>query len=125
METAAASPERRLCSSNPRTDGAPWEPWEGNGPCQDCSARNVLWFTTNATWNTVMGPDGAGLLCPSCFAIRAHAAGLDCTWRLVPETGQDNQDYWLARLDEREKLQRGGHLVGTPDPLPVQIGDPS
>lgn len=73
-----------MCPSNPRTDGQPWEPWEGNGPCQDCGGRNVCWTTDSATWEAVMGDLGA-LLCPSCFVVRAHHAGIRTMWRLVPD----------------------------------------
>jgi hypothetical protein len=72
---------RTMCASNPRTDGQPWEPWEGNGPCQDCGRRNVCWYAPNEVWNRVMGNE-AGLLCPSCFVVRALGAGLDVVWRI-------------------------------------------
>jgi hypothetical protein len=86
------SGRERICDSNPRTDGKPWEPWEGNGPCQDCGGRNVVWFTDSPIWNQVMGGE-EGLLCPTCFIVRAHRAGMAPIWRLVP----DPPDYRAAR----------------------------
>jgi hypothetical protein len=74
-----------ICDSNPRTDGQPWESWEGNGPCHDCGNRNVVWTTDSATWRAVMGTETneAGLLCPSCFIIRAFKSGVDGVWTVV------------------------------------------
>lgn len=74
----------RLCESNPRIDGADWEPWEGNGPCQDCGNRNPIWYTDNEVWNQVCDPDRGLIICQTCFVIRAHAVGVHPVWKLVP-----------------------------------------
>lgn len=63
----------------------------GDGPCQDCGGENVCWFTDNVLWNTVMGgpdqhDDPGGIVCVTCFVVRAHAAGLNPpAWRLLAE----------------------------------------
>lgn len=63
----------------------------GDGPCQDCGATNIAWFADNVFWNAVMGgpearDDPGGIVCVTCFVIRADAAGYDPrAWRLSPE----------------------------------------
>lgn len=63
----------------------PTEPWEGDGPCQDCGGKNIVWFTDNKLFNRVM-PNGAGILCVNCFVRRSYAVGINPTgWKLEPE----------------------------------------
>jgi hypothetical protein len=60
----------------------------GDGPCHDCGALNIIWFTSNRLWNRVMGgelavDDPGGILCIPCFVIRADLAGLKVSaWKL-------------------------------------------
>lgn len=63
---------------------------EGDGPCQDCRRANVIWFAPSAIWNLVMGgpdarDDPGGIVCPPCFIVRAHRAGVHSgAWILAP-----------------------------------------
>lgn len=111
---------RPMCDSTPRTDDEPWEPWEGNGPCQDCGGRNVVWVAPNHIWNSVMQSSvnkaGVGFLCPNCFIVRAFYAGHRVVWSLHPE---DNDAYWHARADEREKIRRD-----SAPSVPLEVGTP-
>jgi hypothetical protein len=58
-DPAAATPAER-----------PWRPEDGDTRCQECGRPNPVWFTDHATWNSVMGSE-AGILCPTCFALKA------------------------------------------------------
>lgn len=60
----------------------------GDGPCEDCGLRYPPWSAPNEVWNLVMGgpdatDDPGGLLCPTCFAVRAERAGQQRIWRIV------------------------------------------
>lgn len=74
-----------------RWDDAPTEPWEGNGPCEDCGGRNFPWSAPHELWESVMGcePGAGGIICAQCFTIRCHAKGigrgLGLGWYLVPK----------------------------------------
>lgn len=70
------------------------EPWEGDGPCQDCGAKNVTWFTDSPLWNRVMSKANVGIVCVTCFVKRASVAGVNPTaWKLVPEVlGGERRD---------------------------------
>lgn len=64
----------------------------GDGPCEDCGADNLRWFTLNVVWNQVMGEEQqrfhneklAGVICIHDFVRRAHAVGISPTWLLLP-----------------------------------------
>ena len=61
----------------------------GDGPCQDCGQPYPPWSAPNEVWNRIMGgpeadDDPGGMLCPTCFAVRAERAGQRHIWRLVP-----------------------------------------
>ena len=76
--------------SNPRWDDEPAEPWEGNSPCQDCGARNIIWTAPHELWESVMecvpGIRTGGIICPTCFVRRAYAKGItQYVWYLVPK----------------------------------------
>lgn len=63
----------------------PWQPDDGDSRCKECGRPNVVWFADNTIWNAVMG-DGHGVLCPTCFALRAdqHLPSRPI-WRLTTE----------------------------------------
>jgi hypothetical protein len=42
-------------ASSLRWDDLPAEPWEGNGPCEDCGGRNFPWSAPHELWECVMG----------------------------------------------------------------------
>jgi len=62
----------------------------GDGPCQDCGRPYPAWFAPHEVWNLVMGgpiatDDPGGLLCPTCFLIRADREGVrPPAWRIFP-----------------------------------------
>jgi hypothetical protein len=94
------------CEDTPRYDNAPAEPWEGNGPCQECGARNVVWATTSETWDRVMhGPKGT--VCPMCFIKRAWDEGILSAWRIEPWEAIEDK---LAVADFAEALFKIGAL---------------
>lgn len=59
--------------------------------CDDCTQPYVAWFAPSVFWNHVMGGptalgDPGGMVCMTCFAIRAYRAGYrPITWQLTPE----------------------------------------
>ncbi len=62
--------------------------------CGDCGGPNVTWFAPNDLWNRVARkPDGSDpMLCPTCFIVRAEAAGISgSAWMVVPESTTLNQ----------------------------------
>jgi len=77
-------------TANLRFDGAPAEPWEGNGPCKDCGGRNWPWKAPHELWESVMEcePGSGGVVCATCFVVRAHAKGLGLgnglAWLVAP-----------------------------------------
>ncbi len=64
---------------------SPWEPADGDSKCQMCSRPNAVWWVQSEVWNAVMGSE-AGILCPSCFIVRANLSGLARrgAWQLYP-----------------------------------------
>ena len=65
------------------------EPWEGDGPCEDCGGKNVRWHAPFEIWDSVMdtepGVSTGGVRCVLCFVRRAWDKGLtDVNWELVP-----------------------------------------
>lgn len=67
-------------------------------PCQECGARNPLWWTSSGTWNLAVGGDpvreAGGILCPTCF----HRKWLALT--STPAAGmsaEDIVDRWRAQ----------------------------
>lgn len=69
----------------------------GEHPCADCqTTNNPIWYTHNPYWNAVVG-DQALILCPACFAERAHQKGLHpIAWALIAEQKcpQCTRLYW-------------------------------
>lgn len=43
-------------------------------PCQECGARNPVWWSVSGAWNLAVGGDpsreAGGMLCPTCFHRR-------------------------------------------------------
>lgn len=63
------------------------EPWEGNGPCDDCGGPSIPWHAPHELWESVMEckPGHGGLVCPTCFVKRAYAKGITrYIWDLIP-----------------------------------------
>jgi hypothetical protein len=58
----------------------PWKPVDGDSKCQQCYGPNPIWFCESRIWNQVVGGDpdqeAGGILCPSCFMVKAEAANL-------------------------------------------------
>lgn len=80
----------------------------GDGPCDDCgTADNIIWFTDNVLWNTVIRyPDAPPdpFLCVPCFVRRVHEAGLAPTgWRLVPDWHWET----LKEYGRRKRAENG------------------
>lgn len=53
----------------------------GDALCQQCGASNPCWFAPHDLWNRVVGgpdakDDPGGVLCPTCFGIKAQEAGV-------------------------------------------------
>jgi hypothetical protein len=74
----------------------------GDTPCEDCGGDNIKWFTLNVVWNEVreaqerFGSEAASIVCPTCFVVRADAAGYDVrSWLLLPT--------WASGLPVREE----------------------
>lgn len=72
-----------------RAEQAADETRGGDGPCEDCGKPYPPWSAPNEVWNVVLGgpdanDDPGGMLCPTCFAVRAERAGHAHIWRLVP-----------------------------------------
>jgi len=58
--------------------------FDENEHCQDCERPYaMIWEAPNDLWRELVGPNGAGLLCPDCFDKRAAAAGKKLSWRCV------------------------------------------
>lgn len=55
------------------------------GICDDCARPYTIWYADNDLWNAVM-PDNRGMLCPTCFLIRAEPVTefARITWPEVP-----------------------------------------
>lgn len=54
-------------------------------PVSRQSKNNIVWSTQNVFWNTVMeGVEGSGILCVTCFAVRAQEK-FKVRWLLLPE----------------------------------------
>ena len=61
------------------------KPVDCDGPCADCGRPSPTWFAPNEVWNRVF-PERVGIVCPTCFVVRAEAAGINPTgWELRPE----------------------------------------
>ncbi len=60
----------------------PWKPSDGDTKCQKCFGLNPVWYCDSLMWNTVMGNDG-GILCPTCFMLKAQAAGSCTLWEVA------------------------------------------
>lgn len=92
-----------------------------DGPCGDCGRPYPPWWAPHDWWNRVMSAgtatdDPGGLLCPTCFLIRAAPTGTayltdqahdhdtcaECTARL-------NAEYARSRQDIFETLSRQAH----------------
>ena len=59
--------------------------------CHRCHGPNVSWCASSPLWNAVMRRDPTTLLwkeiiCPTCFAVLAEAAGVALGWRLSAAT---------------------------------------
>lgn len=59
--------------------------------CHRCGGPNVTWVAPSPLWNQVMrGGDingtelHGGIVCPTCFAVLAEAAGVAELWQLAP-----------------------------------------
>lgn len=74
-------------------DAVPGEPAEHpEARCGRCGNPNVQWVAPSPLWNAVMRGgdiDGAeqydGIVCPTCFALLAEAAGVASGWRLIAQ----------------------------------------
>lgn len=72
--------------------------------CQQCGGPNVVWFTRNELWNTIV-PNG-GILCPVCFIQRAVAAGYtNDAWLIEPQWWVKS---WMRPVDSRGPSSLGG-----------------
>jgi hypothetical protein len=111
---AAEGEVERLRHGLPRPDsiryGIEPEPWEGDGPCQDCEGRSPMWHAPNDLWDSVMG-DGermpGGVICPVCFAIRAWKKGLPKErwyWAVLPMELIPVQDLLDAYAQRNEEI---------------------
>lgn len=61
----------------------------GDGPCDDCGKPYPPWMAPHDVWNLVMGgpdakDDPGGMLCPTCFIVRAERAGEHHIWDFAP-----------------------------------------
>jgi hypothetical protein len=74
----------------------PLAPFQSESICQACGGPNITWFAPNDVWNRVM-PDDGGILCPTCFAHAAAAAGIrHAIWRFAPEAERPERAPVLA-----------------------------
>lgn len=60
------------------------------GTCQRCGGPNVCWYAPSHVWNAVLRPAGLkpdlySIVCPTCFAALATAAGVGHVWALRPD----------------------------------------
>lgn len=88
--------------------------WNGRGDKTSCGHPNPCWSADSQLWNEVMNGgdrdlEASGILCPSCFADRAHAYFEGSRWRilhwrLIPDWGRPRVDDLLAD-DYRTRLQ--------------------
>lgn len=75
------------------TGAVPGKPAEHpEARCGRCGNPNVQWVAPSPLWNAVMRGgdiDGAeqydGIVCPTCFALLAEAAGVASGWRLIAQ----------------------------------------
>ena len=49
--------------------------------CQQCGGRNVIWWVDRETWQSVM--HGEGVVCPTCFMLKAIEVVGPVTWKVV------------------------------------------
>ena len=72
-------------------------------PCQECGARNPVWWAAHSYWNLAVGGDpsreAGGILCPSCF----HGKWLTATGGTPTDHHVDHHDD-APTDDEREAL---------------------
>jgi hypothetical protein len=72
-----------------------WKPTNGDTVCQACMGANPMWWVPSELWNEVMNPDRSlptpggdpgGILCPTCFLLRADELGIGRVgaWQLYP-----------------------------------------
>jgi len=89
------------------------EPWEGNGPCDDCAGRSPYWHAPDDLWQKVMSEPGkdphdpGGVICPVCFVIRAWKKELPefaswWTWTPIPTGFLPEGDFHWA-IDRRDE----------------------
>ena len=65
--------------------------------CQECGGRyrGLLWHAPDPLWLELM-PSKAGTLCPTCFARKAHEAGIRLSWVPVVTArhGEATTNHW-------------------------------
>jgi hypothetical protein len=64
----------------------PWQPEDGDTKCQECFCLNPVWWVQHEVWNSVVGSNDGGVLCPNCFIALADTKGYGRSgaWQLYP-----------------------------------------
>jgi hypothetical protein len=102
--------------------------------CQLCGGQNVTWFAPNELWNQVMGNPN-GIVCPTCFILKAQSAGVVNVWRIQPEFYGDqaladaewvehNKAKWVFN-PANDKLDLGRLEPSASQPAPLSEPQPS